>query len=108
MRISEALACALLAAAIGTAAPSLALEAKGIGPDTPPADALRYGLNAIKSGDTSSGLGALNFAADKGLASARWKLAEMYATGDGVRRDQYRAFQLFSEVANTQADVGPR
>jgi hypothetical protein len=108
MRISDALACAIMAIGIGVAVPALALDTKGIGPDTAPADALRYGLNAFKSGDTAAALGALNFAADKGLASARWKLGEMYATGDGVARDQYKAFQLFSGVANTQADVGPR
>jgi TPR repeat protein len=108
MRTFDALACAIVAVAIGTAIPALALDAKAIGPNTPPTEALRYGLSAFKSGDTAAALGALNYAADKGLASARWKLGEMYATGDGVPRDQYKAFQLFSEVANTQADVGPR
>src|SRR4051794_33128309 len=108
MRISEALACAVLAAAIGVAVPALAFDAKPMAPDTAPADALRFGLNAFKSGDTSSVLSALNFAADKGLASARWKLAQLYATGDGVPRDPYKAFQLFGVVANMQADAGPR
>jgi TPR repeat protein len=108
MRISDALACAIVAIGIGVAVPALAIEIKGISADTPPSDALRFGLNAFKSGDTKSALGALRFAADKGLVSARWKLGEMYATGDGVQRDDYTAFQLFSAVANNNADDSPR
>jgi len=96
-----------MAVGIGVAAPAFATDNK-IGPDTPPADALRVGLAALKSGSTEVALDALNLAAGKGLVSARWKLAEMYATGDGVARDDYRAFQLFVEVANGQADIGPR
>jgi len=96
-----------MAVGIGVAAPAFATDNK-ISPDTPPADALRLGLGALKSGSTEVALDALNLAAGKGLVSARWKLAEMYATGDGVARDDYRAFQLFVEVANGQADIGPR
>jgi TPR repeat protein len=97
-----------MAFGIGVAGPALALDLKGVNPDTPPADALRAGLNAIKGGDMPAALQALNFAADKGLVSASWKLGEMYATGDGVERNDYRAFQLFSGIANTHADDSPR
>src|SRR5437868_1395117 len=107
MRTFVALACAILAIGIGIAAPAFAADSK-ISSDTPPADALRLGLSALKSGNTDVALDALNLAAGKGLVSARWKLAEMYATGDGVARDDYRAFQLFAGVANGQPDIGTR
>src|SRR3954462_14356291 len=107
MRIFNALACALMAVGIGVATPALGSDNK-ISPDTPPADALRVGLGALKSGSTEVALDALNLAASKGLVSARWKLAEMYATGDGVARDDYRAFRLFSDIADNHADDNPR
>jgi TPR repeat protein len=108
MRISNALACALVAVLTGIAGPALALDTLTIKPDTSAADALRSGLNALKDGNVPTALEALKFAADKGLVSARWKLAEIYAAGDGVTRDDYRAFQLYSEIANNHADDSPR
>ncbi len=32
----------------------------------------------------------------------------MYASGDGIEKDQKKAFELFSEVANAYADENPR
>ena len=31
----------------------------------------------------------------------------MYAEGDGVERNDYKAFELFSDVANAHADESP-
>ncbi len=107
MPIRNGLAGAVLVAALAVAAPATAFEIKDLKADTPPTEALRFGLNSYKSGDTESAVEALNFAADKGLASAQWKLAQMYAKGDGVERDVYKAFQLYSEVADAHADDGP-
>jgi TPR repeat protein len=107
MRIRNALKGAAVAAALGLAGPAAAFEIKDLTADTPPAEALRFGLSSYKSGDTQTALEALNFAAEKGLASAQWKLGQMYANGDGVERDEYRAFELFSEVADAHADEGP-
>jgi TPR repeat protein len=105
MRISSAFALAIVA---GLSGPAFALDTPLIGPDTPAADALRSGLNALKGGNVAAALDALKLAADKGLVSAGWKLAEMYATGDGVTRDDLRAFRLFSDIANNHADDNPR
>ena len=107
MPIRSGLAGAVLVAALALAAPATAFEIKDLKADTPPAEALRFGLSSYKSGDTQTAVEALNFAADKGLASAQWKLAQMYAKGDGVERDAYKAFQLYSEVADAHADDGP-
>jgi TPR repeat protein len=38
---------------------------------------------------------------------AQWKLGRMYADGDGVRRDDVRAFEYFRNIAATHADDVP-
>lgn len=107
MRICSAF-CGLLAiAAVGVIGRAEAFDAKNIDANTPPAEALKFGLSSLKSGDKVSAFEALSFAADKGHPIAQWKLGRMYAEGDGVQRDDYKAFELFSEVADAHADDGP-
>jgi len=67
-------------------------------------DALRAGVQGLTSGDKPGAVKALQFAATKGNIAAQWKLARMYADGDGVAQDDYKAFQYFSEIANSNAD----
>lgn len=67
---------------------------------TPPAEALELGLSSYRSGDKESAVEALSFAADKGNAIAQWKLGRMYAEGDGIARDDCKAFELFSDMAD--------
>ena len=38
---------------------------------------------------------------------AEWKLGRMYADGDGVARDDVRAFEYFSRIANAHASDSP-
>jgi len=92
------------AAALGVVGPGAAFEIKDLTAETPPAEAFSYGLNQYRSGDKSTAAEALNFAAEKGIAGAQWKLGNMYAEGDGVPRDEYKAFELFSEVAAHAGD----
>jgi TPR repeat protein len=101
MRISETASAALVATAFVFAVPhfAAAFEIKDLNADTPPAEAFSYGLNQYKSGDKLTAVEALNFAAQKGVAGAQWKLGRMYADGDGVAQDDIKAFQFFSEVA---------
>jgi TPR repeat protein len=106
MRISSALCGVALAAMLGVAGPASGLDIKG--PNTDPAEALRFGLSSYKSGNTEAAVEALGYAASKGLPSAQWKLGQMYAAGDGVDRDEYRAFELFSRLASDNADAAPR
>jgi exopolysaccharide production negative regulator len=70
-----------------------------------PNDGLRSGTpqNAAKS----SALTALQYAAEQGEPVAQWKLGRMYADGDGVPRDDLRAFNYFSAIANTHPDEAP-
>lgn len=85
-------------AALG-AAPALAFEIKDLTPETPPAQVFSYGLDQYNNGDKTTAAEALDFAAKKGIPGAQWKLASMYADGDGVSRDDMKAFQLFSQLA---------
>ncbi|MBN9599615.1 MAG: sel1 repeat family protein [Afipia sp.] len=55
----------------------------------------------------SASLTALQYAAEDGHAAAQWKLGRMYATGVNVPRDDLRAFEYFSKIANQHAEDSP-
>jgi len=82
----------------GTSSPSTAALS--------PSDGLRGGAHATDNAKTST-LTALQYAAEQGQPVAQWKLGRMYADGDGVPRDDLRAFNYFSEIANTHPDETP-
>ena len=65
----------------------------------------RFGFSAYKSGHKDQAVEAYRYAAENGQLGATWKLARMYAEGDGVARDDYEAFKFFNEIA--QQDVEP-
>lgn len=104
--------------ALAAPGPTLAVPAPVLGaPSAKPfdatrkpsaAEAFRAGTQALTSGDTKTGLAALEYAADAGHVVARWKLARLFADGQGVARDDRRAFRLFSEIAEEHADDNPR
>lgn len=83
----------------GTATPSTA--------SLTPRSGLRATEGAPPLGLTAKQFSALQYAADQGRPSAQWKLARMYAKGDGVPRDDLRAFDYFSQIANSHADETP-
>jgi uncharacterized protein len=83
----------------GTAAPSTAALS--------PSDGLRSGSRAPESVEKSKTLTALQYAAEQGQPVAQWKLGRMYADGDGVPQDDLRAFNYFSQIANTHPDESP-
>ena len=72
-----------------------------------PADGLRGSAHPPESaaGKTNA-LTALQYAAEQGQPVAQWKLGRMYADGDGVPRDDLRAFSYFSQVANAFVALG--
>jgi exopolysaccharide production negative regulator len=84
----------------GTTTPSTAALAPG--------DGLRTSAHPPETtpGKTSA-LTALQYAADQGQPVAQWKLGRMYADGDGVPRDDLRAFSYFSQIANSHPDEAP-
>jgi uncharacterized protein len=56
-------------------------------------------LATLRWGDTTSAIKALKYAAGGGEPLARWKLAKIYANGDGVPRDNLKAYDYFSQIA---------
>lgn len=72
-----------------------------------PRAAFAAGTSAYYSGDVQTALQALESAAEGGHAIARWKLARMYAAGDGVAEDDARAFTYYSQIANAHAEDRP-
>src|ERR1700728_4897435 len=72
-----------------------------------PSDGLRGGAHAPETTAKASALTALQYAAEQGQPVAQWKLGRMYADGDGVPRDDLRAFNYFSEIANNHPDEAP-
>jgi TPR repeat protein len=109
-----ALALILSLAPAVASAPTLALD----GPDTSPAtkplaifknprQALREGLDSYRSGNAKNSVEALQFAADGGESLARWKLGRMYADGDGVARDEVKAYHYFSQIVAAYNEDDP-
>ena len=70
-------------------------------------DAYRNAAEALKSGEKSRAVMSLQYAAEHGHGFALWQLGRMYADGDGVTRDDYRAFEYFQKFADTHADDNP-
>ena len=52
-------------------------------------------------------LTTLQYAAESGHPVAQWRLGRMYASGDGVIRNDLRAFDYFSRIANAHAEDSP-
>jgi len=72
-----------------------------------PTDSLRGPARAPDVGEKAKALTALEYAADQGHLAAQWKVGRMYADGDGVPQDDLRAFNYFSQIANTHPDESP-
>jgi uncharacterized protein len=76
-----------------------------------PGDQLRTGTGTpVENGDNtekSKEFIALQYAADQGRASAQWQLGRMYADGHGVTQDDLRAFEYFSQIADSHAEEPP-
>jgi uncharacterized protein len=129
MRISEpTLALSACLAFVLACSNASAFEIKGAGSETAPAAALPAlpqlsapslpnlggdkGLKeawsgfvrSYKSGDKEAALKQLEIASNQGDILAQWKLGRMYADGDGVTRDDFKAFKLFSRIADARAD----
>lgn len=100
----------LLAAtvALGMAASTAhAFEAKEkVNPNASPFALFRLGFFAYKKGDKSEAVEAYKYAAEKGHPGAQWKLAHMYAEGDGVKEDDFHAYQIFEKIVRDGAEPG--
>jgi uncharacterized protein len=98
------------------AAPAPALDSSDQHPKSPtaqlemfkdPRAALQAGLERYHAGDNGASVEALRYAADGGESLAQWKLARMYEDGDGVARDDRKAFDYYSQIVEHFANDDP-
>jgi TPR repeat protein len=117
MRISERLAILLLAGTLcGAGAPARAFDAErdGVAVHAVSAfrdaqQALQAGIEDLRAGKAKSSVDALTYAAQGGETLARWKLGKMYASGDGVATDDWKAYQYFLQIVQGyDEDATPR
>lgn len=80
-----------------------------------PATAVDAALNMATMMDGAGGgisnadlMSALESAAAAGQPMALWRLGTMYENGDGVQKDDVKAFGYFSQIANDHADSAPK
>ncbi|WOC17217.1 hypothetical protein MP213Fo_27240 [Pseudochrobactrum sp. MP213Fo] len=71
-----------------------------------PFEVFKFGLTAFKNGHKDEALKALRYASDQGHQGANWKLASMYAQGDGVPEDDYEAYKIFEKIVHEGAEPG--
>ncbi len=105
--------CGVVAAAtVGAAGHALAFDEKllvdknGVKAQSNPWTVFQFGFSAYKSGHKGEAAEAYRYAAENGQIGASWKLARMYASGDGVDRNDYEAFKFFSEIADQDVEPG--
>lgn len=84
------------------------LSAASAGPATAADAALSLAAPTLGNGAESDALTALQSAADQGQPIALWRLGTMYESGQGVQKDEVRAFGYFSRIANENANTPPR
>jgi uncharacterized protein len=72
-----------------------------------PVEAFRNATEALRNGEKSRAVTSLQYAASHGHQFAMWQLGRMYADGDGVQRDDFRAFEYFRKFADSHADDNP-
>lgn len=71
-------------------------------------DSIHCGGTYGVAGDKPKALSALQYAAEQGHPAAQWQLGSMFARGDGVPRDDLKAFEYFSRIADDHADEPPQ
>ncbi|MDX8459851.1 tetratricopeptide repeat protein [Mesorhizobium humile] len=117
MRTSEVLRSFVLpalvaVATLGAVGQAVAFDDKvfddktGVKPQSSPWAVFQFGFSAYKSGHKEQAVEAYKYAAENGQIGATWKLARMYAEGDGVTRDDYAAFKFFSEIVDQDVEPG--
>ena len=113
MRIFSVLASAAVIALAFGIEPTRSLDGTpsspqaALSPAMSPVDAMRSATEALKTGEKKRAVISLQYAAEHGHGFALWQLGRMYADGDGVARDDYRAFEYFQKFADSHADENP-
>jgi uncharacterized protein len=60
--------------------------------------ALRVAEEDLRAGKIEASVAPLTYAAESGQVIARWKLGQMYAKGEGVPRDDSKAYYYFNQL----------
>lgn len=106
------LSAALVLAVAGPVTQAFAFDDKvfddktGVKPQSSPWAVFQFGFSAYKSGHKEQAAEAYKYAAENGQIGATWKLARMYAEGDGVAQDDYEAYKFFSEIVEQDVEPG--
>ncbi|MET3559874.1 TPR repeat protein [Bartonella japonica] len=69
-------------------------------------DFLKRGMFSYKNGQINQAISAFQCAADMGNIGANWKLGHIYADGDGVSVDDYKAYNFFAYIVEKGAYLG--
>ncbi|RJG45563.1 tetratricopeptide repeat protein [Mesorhizobium sp. DCY119] len=100
------------ATTFGTAGGAMAFDDKvfddngAVKAQSSPWAVFQFGFSAYKSGHKDQAVEAYRYAAENGQIGASWKLARMYAEGDGVDRNDFEAFKFFSEIVEQDVEPG--
>lgn len=78
----------------------------GVSKESGPFDLFKFGFKAYKNGKKDDAVEAYRYAAEKGHTGSRWALANMYAYGDGVAKNDFEAFKIYSEIASQGVEPG--
>jgi TPR repeat protein len=78
----------------------------GVKPESNPWAVFQFGFSAYMCGQKEQAVEAYKYAAENGQIGATWKLARMYAQGDGVAQDDYAAYKFFSEIVDQDVEPG--
>ncbi|MBV9977424.1 MAG: hypothetical protein JO105_18710, partial [Hyphomicrobiales bacterium] len=68
-------------------------------------DAFNKGMKGYNAGEKADAARAFAYAAAQGHVMSCWKLARMYAEGDGVPRDDLKAFENYSKIVDRDTDA---
>ncbi len=63
-------------------------------------------MSAYKNGHVNQAIVALRCAAKRVHIGANWKLGSIYANGDGVPKNDYKAYNFFAYIVEKGADLG--
>lgn len=89
------------------AGPALAFDINsGVTKESGPFDLFKFGFKAYKNGQKKDAVEAYRYAAEKGHTGSRWALANMYAYGDGVAKNDFEAFKIYNEIADQGVEPG--
>src|SRR3546814_4859571 len=78
----------------------------GVTKESGPFDLFKFGFKSYKNGKKEDAVEAYRYAAEKGHTGSRWALANMYAYGYGVTKNDFEAFKIYNEIAAQGVEPG--